>query len=154
MAPVPLTHVPQHEGGLVGQGQDLLHLVQEGLPIRIEPHPLAVPVKQRHPQLRLQIGDGLGQGGLGDVQFLRRPGDVLQPGHRAKIIQLGQLHSIPSIVLLSALMGRLYHDGKAEMACVRFSGCPARGEKTAEPDVSQPICGYCITCVGQAQCPL
>ena len=44
----------------------------------VEGEPLAAVVKKRRPHLRRQLGQIFGQGGLGQVEQLGRPGDVLR----------------------------------------------------------------------------
>ena len=89
--------------GVVQLPADVLHLLedppgvaQHHLPVFIEADVLPGPLEQLHPQLRLQAGDGAAQGGLGHMELLRRPGDVLQ---LCRLLEIGQgvdVHCCPS----------------------------------------------------------
>ena len=70
-----------------------VHPLQKNPPCLVQVELALLPVEQGRPQGLLQPGDALAQGGLGDVELPRRLGHVLQPGHRAKILQLCQIHA-------------------------------------------------------------
>ena len=64
---------------LFGPDGDVHHppgIVQEGKPLPGDTHDAGGAVKQRHTQFLFQRVDLLGDGGLGDVQQLRRSGKV------------------------------------------------------------------------------
>ena len=60
------------------------------------------PVEQRHPELPLQAGDGLGQRGLRDVQLLGGPAESVVVDDREEVLQLTSVHPRPP----TALIGR------------------------------------------------
>lgn len=53
--------------------------------------------EQLHPEVGLQSADGLGEGGLGEVQPFGRPAEVAQVGDRFEVAQLAQVHSVNSL---------------------------------------------------------
>ena len=57
-----------------------MHRGEEGLPKGGQGGVPAGLFKQRHPQLALQLPDGVAEAGLGDAQLLGRPGVVLHLG--------------------------------------------------------------------------
>ena len=75
--------------------QRRFHIAEKCPPVLIEGHSSAVPVKQGRTELLLQAKNYTAQCRLGDKQFLGRPGDVLTPGHRHKIVELIEFHKIP-----------------------------------------------------------
>ena len=95
--PRPDVHIPRHH--LVGQGnlplcdlhqlQNLLCPLAQKHPLFGEQHlsgPLGAPDEQLFPQLLLQSLELGGEGGLGEVQRCRRPGNTLLSCHRQKIL--------------------------------------------------------------------
>ena len=60
----------------------------EALPLRRQAHSLGRTQKQGTAQLLLQLPHLLGQGGLGEKQVLRRPGEILIFCHRQNIQHL------------------------------------------------------------------
>ena len=85
----PDVYVPRHRlpgggqlpGGLVRQGQDLLRPPAQQHPMLRQGDPPA-PEEQGPANLRFQVHELPGQGGLGQVQGLGGGGDALLPGHR------------------------------------------------------------------------
>ena len=58
-----------------------------------EDRPAADPVEERHAQLLLQGGDGLGKGRLGDEQMLRGPVEPVVVNNGQEILQLSGVHA-------------------------------------------------------------
>ena len=56
-----------------------------------------VPDEQRRVQLRFQLQKVLAEGGLGDEQLLRRPGDGLLPGNLQNVLRVFDIHSLPPL---------------------------------------------------------
>jgi hypothetical protein len=54
--------------------------------------PAARPFEQFQPDLMLQVGDQLADGGLGEPQQLTRAGDGAYQHHRAEGLQLPHVH--------------------------------------------------------------
>ena len=83
-----------------GRGLELLHKIGQRVklcnqrqcpPVKLlavvrQIDPRWAHVKEGHPQLRLQLLDHLAQGGLGDIQLLRRPGKVPALRHLDKVL--------------------------------------------------------------------
>ncbi len=69
-----------------------VHPLQKGLSGTIEDDSVAQPVKQLCPHIPLQHGNGLTQGGLRDMQFLRRLCHLLKSCNRLKIPKLIEFH--------------------------------------------------------------
>lgn len=69
----------------------------------VEAQAVPCPLKEGHPQVRLQLFHGLAQGGLGDVQLLRRRGQGAPPGKGRQLLQKTQFYhrgSLPSFEYL------------------------------------------------------
>ena len=60
--------------------------------------PSGDPVKQLDADLPLQRGDVLAQRRLGDMEQIRRGGDMLVFGQMQKILDVPNVHSAPSII--------------------------------------------------------
>ena len=73
---------------LLQGAQGLVHRGEEGLPKGGQGGVPAGLFKQRHPQLALQLPDGVAEAGLGDAQLLGRPGVVLHLGQAGKVAQM------------------------------------------------------------------
>ena len=67
----------------ITRAADILHITQPTLSRQSE-FPFA-PDKKGHPQFLFQLGELTAQRGLGDMQDVRRPGDVFLPDHGQKI---------------------------------------------------------------------
>ena len=48
--------------------------------------------KERHPQLRFQLGDGVAETGLGDAELLCGTGIVLRSGQFHKVTKMQKIH--------------------------------------------------------------
>ena len=81
--------------GLFGEVDDLLGPLAEKHSLLGEGDLPAAPEEQLFPQLRLQLHQLLGEGGLGDVKGLGGGGDAFLPGHRQKITHNPQFHGAP-----------------------------------------------------------
>ena len=66
--------------------------IQKPFSLRRHDHPPVAPVEERHVELRLQLLDGGGDGGLGHVKQLRSVGHILEPAHCLEISQLYKIH--------------------------------------------------------------
>ena len=84
---------------LIHQIDDLLCPFTQKHPILCQSDPPAPPQKEGLTQLLLQFPQLPGERGLGRMQRLRRPGDILLSGHRQKIPQDPQFHSPPLLFL-------------------------------------------------------
>ena len=80
--------------GLVHHGHDLLRPLAQQHPFGGQVHPVALADQQRPAQLLLQILHLAGEGGLGQVQKVGRPGDAALPGHGQEIAQRPYLHCV------------------------------------------------------------
>ena len=89
-APVEIVHA------LVQNFQGLFHAFQKPFAEYSQLHIPVSLLKQGDAQLPLQLGNGMAQAGLGDIQLFRRPGEVPGMGQLDEISQMGQIHKIPS----------------------------------------------------------
>ena len=76
----------------------LLCILGKLLPGLIQHNAVADPVKQLDADLPLQRGDVLAQRRLGDMEQIRRGGDMLVFGQMQKILDVPNVHSAPSII--------------------------------------------------------
>ena len=83
-------HVPV---GILHGFHNLLRMEKKRLALIGEGDMLLPPVNQSQLQLRLQGLDGLGNRRLGNMQFLRRPGKILQSAQGAEVFQLSKIHA-------------------------------------------------------------
>ena len=87
---------PRHVGhflfGLFEKFEGMVHLVQEGFAVPVEPDAPSQAVEQRNAQFPFQSGDGFAEGRLGHVQRLGRHGHMLQSGYGSKVMKLQQVH--------------------------------------------------------------
>lgn len=79
--------------GTVRGGQGVLRVRQQRLAGGGEVDATIVADQQRGAEFLLQTADRRGQGGLHNVNFRRRPGEVQFFGHRDEMLQLAQFHS-------------------------------------------------------------
>ena len=61
---------------MIQRGKDLIRILQKSPAGIIQDDPVAYTVKQRNADLALQPLDRLAQGRLGDMERLRRPGQM------------------------------------------------------------------------------
>ena len=80
--------VPELGGGDFQLSQNLLGVLQEDGPVGGEGDRAGGPAEEPGVQLLLQGADLPGDGGLGDVQGLRRPGEVQMLRHLDEALQL------------------------------------------------------------------
>ncbi len=88
-------HLPEHPDPLVNHGQSLLGVGEELLAIAGQADVAAVLLKELHPQLLLQLLDGVAQAGLGDMELSGGMRVVEHPGQGLEILQLKQRHKNP-----------------------------------------------------------
>ena len=91
--------------GLVHHGHDLLGPAAQQHPFGGQVHPVALADQQGAAEFLLQVLHLAGEGGLGQVQKVGRPGDAALPGHGQEIAQGPYLHLFASscIDILSPL---------------------------------------------------
>jgi hypothetical protein len=81
-----IVHLP---GNLIGPPQQGVGAFQQKPSLRRQHQPPPLVAEEVHAELALQLPDGVGNGGLGDMQLLRSPGDAVVLAHRLKLLQFG-----------------------------------------------------------------
>ena len=89
---LPPAHPPQLLHPLVQGGQGVPGAGEELLAEVGELRAPAALLKERHPQLGFQLGDGVAEAGLCDAEPLRRPGVVLRLGQFHKVTKMQKIH--------------------------------------------------------------
>ncbi|UMG93512.1 hypothetical protein [Nocardioides sp. TF02-7] len=80
----------------VDRGQHLGHVGEELAPLAADPRPGAPPLEQGDAQLPLQLGDGLAECGLGEVELLAGPAEGAVLRHCGEVLELFDPHASSS----------------------------------------------------------
>lgn len=90
--PLPLVKGPHLLHGLFCFRQKLPGVCYGQLPCFIQGDPVFAPGEQGHAEILLQVLHGTGDGGGGNVKFLRHPAEGAQVGKGGQLLQFIEIH--------------------------------------------------------------